>query len=256
MDELIRHANSKRASNTTPHIIRILQEHSERLLKLEAMLKISTYGDPQEFSNKQEEDKPVVISTKTKEVKFEPIEMDEPEEIVPDSINPLIVELQEKLCRITNEADVLAMELETLNDLEDETTIEEDNDDASSVCTADCREMIKIAKPELERIGSWQVDEECNDCTKKKIKLYKNEKKKKDKERAKAQALIKQKQKDLIKAEQKSLQLKLNNIKKGRAEEYGIDTNRQTKMREELKKLATDYDDLNKGSHFSINMYV
>jgi hypothetical protein len=225
-------------------------------LKLEAMMKISTCVDPQEISGKQDDDKPVIISTHSKDVKFEPIEMNEPDEIVPDSINPLIVELQEKLCRITNEADVLTMELETLNGIEDDPTIEDENDDASSVCTADCREMIKVVKPELERIGSWQVDEECNDCTKKKIKLYKNEKKKKDKERAKAQALIKQKQKDLIKSEQKSLQLKLNNIKKGRAEEYGIDTNRQTKMREELKKLATDYDDLNKGSHFSINMYV
>jgi hypothetical protein len=201
----------------------------------------------------------VIIATRDKEVSktFEPIEIDEPEEIVPDVINPLIVELQEKLCRITNEADVLTMELETLRDLEEETTIEdEDDDDASSVCTTDCKEMIKIARPELERIGSWQVDEDCKDCTKKKIKLYKNEKKKKDKERAKAQNAIKQKQKELIKAEQKELQMKLNNIKKGRAEEYGLDVNRQTQMRAELKKLASDYDSIDKGSHFSINMYV
>lgn len=264
MEDLIKYQCSKRASNVTPHIVKILQEHSERLLKIEAKLSI--------ISNDQAK-QPACVEVVNENIKQAPDNEDneckvintreQVEDIdveIPDEIDPIMVELQAKLCRMNNEADVLTMELETLREIEeaeDPTDEADDDDDVSSVCTVDCREMIKTIRPEMERIGSWSVvEEQCDGCAKVQIKKYKAEKKRKEKERAKAQQAIKQKQKDLIKEEQRELAIKLKNIKKGRAENHGLDNNRQTQMREELRKLATDYQKLDNPGVFNINMYV
>lgn len=251
MEQLIKNQNSRRASNIAPHVVSVLQEHSERLLKLEAMMKIN---NQQQQQPKEEEEELEIEIPEPPAIRNTPEPEPEPE----PSINPLIVELQSKLCRITNEADVLTMELNTLKELEDEeeteTEIDEDN---VSVCTVECREMIKEIKPEMQKIGSWTIDDQCDGCTKKKVKEYKIAKKKKEKERAKAQKAIKLKQQQLIKEEQAQLQKKLKNLKKGREEGYGLDEIKQQQLKEELRKLATDYSKIdNNNSHFSINMYV
>jgi hypothetical protein len=108
MEQLIKNQNSRRASNIAPHVVSVLQEHSERLLKLEAMMKIN---NQQQQQPKKEEEELEIEIPEPPAIRNTPEPEPEPE---PEpSINPLIVELQSKLCRITNEADVLTMEPNT-----------------------------------------------------------------------------------------------------------------------------------------------
>ena len=65
----------------------------------------------------------------------------------------------------------------------------------------------------------------------KKIARFKNNKAKE----------IKQKQKELLKLEQKELSIRLKNIKKGRPELMNIDTELKQQMKMELQKLSNEY---------------
>jgi hypothetical protein len=287
MEHLIANQHSKRASSTTPHVISVLQEHSERLLKLEAIVAINTKREimadrePVESKKIVTKIEPVPIP-EPEPVKLAPIVIPEPEPEIPDveipisipdveipeSLDPedfkpnvaLINEMTNKLADLSQQNTTLNDEIVTLQDLEDQEDVMDSLSDTSSVCTEACKHLIKeIPVNDMVQMGTWKVESDsCKDCIKKRAKAYRKVKQQNEKDRAKQMKQIKQKQKELIKLDQKQLQIKLKNLKKGRPENYGLDDTmtKQDKMRDELRKIAKGYTDLDNTTQFNIQMFV
>jgi hypothetical protein len=260
IEEIIKRQHSRCANQVTPLIVKALESHSERLLKLEAHMKICNKIDIEPVIQPVIE--PIVepVIQPVIEPVIEPIIEPVIQPIVEPVIEPIVEsqlmrELQEKLRANRDESTVLNDELETLDDIVN--GIDCDDEDSESVCTEACKEILIEAKTNDVQIGTWKLSEQnCNSCVKTQAKAYRKEKKRVDKERATKQKEIKAKQKEIIKEEQKALQTKLKNLKKGRDENYGIEINRQSEMKKELQKLATDYSSMDKTSTFNINMYI
>jgi hypothetical protein len=254
MEELRNNIRSKKASNVSPHILSVLEEHADRIIRLEALILLNRTSEILTIESPQQ---PVVKDDIEiiEEVIDNEIEIDELEHIIePEIINPLIAELNEKLSQLANENVILNDEIDTLGNIEDE--MDDTMSDNQSVCTEACREM--LADADIVKCGKWRVnDEMCNGCIKVNAKSYRKEKKIMDKQRAKELKEVKEKQKQLIKIEQRTLATRLKNIKKSRPEDYGIDTTKQEQMKAELRKLADAYQ---KGestnSNFRIQMYL
>jgi hypothetical protein len=252
MDELIARKGSKKFSSAAPSIIGILQEHSERLLKLEALVAIAV------GRNALTDEQPPAPEQPPPTVE-EPPKPPRPEQPPQQPLPPLPVVIdevalavvQEALNARTEEAKNINNDILALDDLEYELSA----DDTVSVCTDDCRDLVKEFKASATPMGTWKVmDEQCGACSKQQIKAYAAAKKVADKMRAKDQKAIKETQKRLVKEEMRELQSRLKNIKKGRDPTYGMDdtSKRQDELREELKKAVSG----KSTAEFKIQMYV
>lgn len=286
MDTIRKNQGSKRACDTMPSVLKVLEQHSERIAKLEkcphqcsdkckveveqpvlqlpdfdAMIDEKLLKVLADFEQKKVDPEIQVLEIKTFEDEVKEIEQEleavKDEPVEPELPNPLIAELASKLSDLANQNITLGDELRTLERLEDEEDIFDMSiSDTESVCTDACRELLKDA--DIVQCGTWDVEKEmCGGCIKLNAKAYAKEKKKIEKERNKQLKLIKQKQKDLIKMEQKQLSIRLKNLKKNRPEDYGIEKDAQSEMKEELRKLADAYQKGEKSnSNFKINMYL
>jgi hypothetical protein len=270
MDELIRNRDSRRVSSISTPLISILQEYSERLLKLEAIVAINTKreimanrptvsfaAEPELLPEVVLEVvlEPEVVSTPEVVPKPEelpvPVVVPEPEVVLEPEIDTTEVDRLEELIR---EMEGRTREINTdILALDDD--LELSMDDSISVCTEDCREMVQdIKATDITPMGAWIVEnEKCGSCTKQQLKAYKKAKQAADKQRAKDAKSIKEAQKRLVKEEMKALQTRLKNIKKGRDVSYGVDQIKQDALRAELRKVA---EGKMSQSEFKIQMYL
>lgn len=228
MELLEKNKNSKFAYSTIPTIIAILKDYEKRLTELELFNKDEII----------EEIKKVEVSTQT----IEPV-------FVVDEVK--LTYLNAEMLKLNNQEYAIDKDIKSLEDLE------VSEDDVISVCTDISKQVIETT-PDLIKCGSWKVDDHtCNDCIKVQAKSYTKAKKQIEKERSAQLKLIKSKQKQLIKEEQKQLELKLKNIKKNRNENYGLNEDRQTMMKEEIKRISDEYSKTGKvNSTFNISMFV
>ena len=253
MEQLRKCQGSKKSSMSMPLCVKVLEEHNERLLRLEAL---AGFKAVEEIVKEVEKE---LIEEPKKSVK-EPVEeveelpeiiIPEPQEVfipksevihrLPEEIieeENLLDSLLNTLSRIQDEASLVEEELKSIKELENqpEEEIEDDNMSINTECTDACREILENADESLIQ----HID--CKNCLKQKAKAYKKEKKRQEKERAKQAKAIKQKQKDLLLLEQKQIAMKLQHIRSG-LNEVEIINNAKTRINEDYNTLAQNYYD-------------
>lgn len=212
--------NSKKASMSVPLAVRVLEEHNERLLRLEALVLENDHADVVYEEQVVPEEEDVITMQPEQEPEQEP---------EPDN-GAYLDELLQKLLEIQDEASLLEDELTSIKKAEEE-PIEED---LVSECTEACVELLSS-----EGVSSNLSKVECKSCIKTRAKMHKKEMKMKDKERAKEVKRIKLKQRELLIQEQYEVAQRLKNLKSGRSELFGmIDTGQIEILVSEIDQLA------------------
>lgn len=233
---------SKKSSMSMPLAVKLLEEHHERLLKLEALAGFKAQPEPEPI-----EELPEVVIPKEPEPKEEPvpelvpIQIPEEEVIVklPEEVieeENLLDSLLHTLARIQDEASLVEEELKSIKQMENEPEeIEDDCESLNTECTEACQEILDNATEDIHIDHS-----ECKNCMKAKAKAYKKEKKRQAKERAQQAKLIKQKEKDLLLLEQKEIAIKLSDLRNG-LNNVEVMNNVKNRITREYEELAQNY---------------
>jgi len=251
--ELLRKVqNSKKPSISMPLCVRLLEEHHERLLRLEALVSPSLTQRKEKVVALEEEIPlpPLVIPENISPEVFvetprpttpEPEPEEEsfvkpPEQLEMES--KLLDELLATLERIRTEASVVEEELKTVKQLQEDHEEEEEDDDKTSInteCTDACRELIAT---NTEEIPDHSFD--CKHCIKEKAKAIKRAKKQREKEKREQAKRLKEKQKSLLQLEQQEIAMKLKHLRMG-LDTVEILNATKKRVSGEYNALATEY---------------
>ena len=259
MEQLRLVKNSKKANLSMPMCVRVLEEHHERLMVLEALagfpkppkkplpnppvedFDVELPPTPPPREDIVEEKVSVVLPPVEVAPVADSVETVEPVEEVIDTRNEeesaYLDELLNKLMQIQDEASLLESELSSIKQMEaEEEHIEDDMTSVSTECTEACRESLSDVPPhEMSKT-------ECKNCIKARAKEHKKERRKAEKERAREVKKIKEKHKELLKMEQHDLIVRLKNMREGKEELFGtIDEGVKCRLASEVSALAAAY---------------